>query len=283
MIGFGPLLVLLAVAVVPFLIMLYTSLTDFSFSLPDHIGKFVGLANFRRALLSDPRLLSSLLKTVIYVAIAVPLEFILGLSIATLLQRTTIRRTLLMPGIALPVILAPVTVGVVWRLLLNGDYGPIGYLAHQIPAINKFSILGSASGAFFAAIAIDVWQWTPFFVIVLLAGLDSLPTLPREAAAVDGATDSQIFRTVTLPMLRPTILVALLFRSLDCLKEFDKVFVLTHGGPASGTEFISLYTWIVSFEHGELGYGSAITVILFIVVVLVVNLCVAKLKFRSTA
>ena len=163
-------------------------------------------------------------------------------------------------------LLAPVTVGMIWRLLLHGDYGPIGYYVSRMPALQIESVLGSPATAFMAVVFVDISQWTPFFAIVLLAGLHSLPQEPFQAAMVDGASRLRVFWTLTIPLLRPAITVALLIRLMDSFKEFDKIFVLTRGGPASATELVSVYTWIVSFEHGELSYGCAVTVLIYVMI-----------------
>jgi multiple sugar transport system permease protein len=262
----APLLIsLAAAALVPFLIMLRYSFTDISFTLPGHDGGFVGLENYRRALASDPRLLSSLGVTASFIAATLPVEFALGLAAALVLHRSPKAQKFLVPAIALPALLAPVTVGLVWRLMLHGDYGPVAYLL-QSAGLYEGSILGDPRLAFWSVVVVDVWQWTPFVAVVLLTGLQTIPRYLYESAMIDGASDWQVFRDITMPLLRPTVVVVLLFRFVDAFKEFDKIFVLTRGGPASSTEAISVYAWLVSFDHGELGYGSAITLILFVVV-----------------
>jgi multiple sugar transport system permease protein len=129
-------------------------------------------------------------------------------------------------------------------------------------------VLGLPKSAFIAVVAIDVWQWTPLFTLVLFSALHGLPASPFQAAQVDGAKPTKIFWTITLPLLRPAIVVVLLIRFMDSFKEFDKIFVLTRGGPASSTELLSVYAWIVSFDHGELGYGSSITVLIYLAIYL---------------
>jgi multiple sugar transport system permease protein len=266
-----PLVVTLAAAaVIPFLIMLRYSFTDFSFTLPGHDGSLIGWENYRRAFSDDQRLLASAGVTAVFIAVTLPLEFVLGLGVALLLHRSPNSQKYLVPAIALPALLAPVTVGLMWRLLLHGDYGPVAYLI-QSAGMGAGSILGDPRLAFWAVVVVDVWQWTPFVAIVLLTGLQVIPRLPYESAMIDGATDWQIFRSITMPLLRPAIVVVLLFRFVDAFKEFDKIFVLTRGGPASSTEVMSVYAWVVSFDHGELGYGSAVTLILFVAVAVVCN------------
>lgn len=269
----GPIMITIAAAaLLPFLIMLWYSFSDFSFTLPGHDGAFVGIENYRRVFSDDERLWNSIRVTGSFIAATLPIEFGLGLVIALLLQQSAKAQKFLVPVIALPALLAPVTVGLVWRLLLHGDYGPIAYLIQSAGWLQTGSILGDPKSAFWALVSIDVWQWTPFVAIVLLTGLQTIPLVPYEAAMIDGASEWQIFRDITLPLLRPAIIVVLLFRFVDAFKEFDKIFVLTHGGPASATELISIYAWVVSFEHGELGYGSAVTLILFVGIAIVCNI-----------
>lgn len=263
----GPILGLLTIAaVVPFAIMLALSFTDFSFNLPGHDGTFVGLTNYVRAVLVDQRFHTSLKLQTIFLACTVPFEFLLGLWISIGLWKSGAVSKHVLPLLAIPMLLAPVTVGMIWRLLLHGDYGPVGYYVSRLPGLGTESILGTPATAFLAVALIDIWQWTPFFAIVLLAALHSLPQEPFQAAMVDGASRSRVFWTLTLPLLRPAITVALLIRFMDSFKEFDKIAVLTRGGPASATELVSVYTWIVSFDHGELGYGSAVTVLIYLMI-----------------
>jgi multiple sugar transport system permease protein len=262
----GPIIGLLAAAaVIPFAVSLYLSFTDFSFNLPGHNGAFVGLSNYRQ-ILADDRFHASLRTQLLFLLSTIPCEFFAGLWIAASLHSIGEIRNRLLPFLVVPMLLAPVTVGMIWRLLLHGDYGPIGYYLTRLPPLQGSSILGNPILAFFAIAIVDIWQWTPFFTVVILAGLLNLPEAPFRAAAVDGASRSRMFWTITVPLLRPTLTVGLLVRSMDSFKEFDKIFVLTRGGPASSTELTSVYTWIVSFDHGALGYGSAITVAIYLLV-----------------
>jgi multiple sugar transport system permease protein len=269
----GPMVLLLATAaVVPFAIMLWLSFTDFSFNLPGRDGNFVGLDNYVRALTGDERFYGSVKLQLWFIACTIPVQFCLGLGVALLLWRSSTIKPSVLAIISLPLLLAPVTVGMIWRLLLHGDYGPIGYFLTHAPSMGVQSILGMPNTAFAALVAVDIWQWTPLFTIVLFSALRGLPEAPFLAAQVDGARPRTILRTITLPLLRPAIVVVLLIRFMDSFKEFDKIFVLTRGGPASATELLSVYAWIVSFEHGDLGYGSSVTVLIYLVIYLT---CVA--------
>jgi multiple sugar transport system permease protein len=261
-----PLLVtLLSLAVLPFALMVWYGLTDLSFNLPGHDGTFVGLDNFRSAF-SDARLWASARTTLWFIAATVPVECILGFSTALMLNSESSVRRFYLPLIALPVVIAPVTVGLAWRLLLHGDYGPVAWLLLKSGLFKGGSILGETSSAFWAVVVVDIWQWTPFFTIVLLAALKAIPRQPYESAMIDGAGRRDLFLTITLPLIWPTVMIALLFRVIDSFKEFDKIFVLTQGGPASSTELLSIFVWIVSFEHGDLGYGSAVSLLMFLAV-----------------
>jgi multiple sugar transport system permease protein len=259
----APVMVLLAVfAVLPFALMLWYSLTDFSFTLPNRRG-FIGLENYQR-ILHDVRLRSSLGLTSLFVLLAVMIEATLGLGLALLLASNRRPNAIALAALCVPLVLPSVAVGLIWRLLLHGDYGLIGYpLASSGWLGADASVLGSPTTAFLALVVSETWQWTPFFALVFFAGIQAQPKSPVEAARVDGATSLQVLRHVTLPLLRPTLFAAVVLRSLDAVKEFDKVFVLTRGGPASSTELFSLYVWIVSFDHGNLAYGSALTTLAY--------------------
>lgn len=265
-VALGPVLALVVFAgLIPSLIMLWLSFTDFSFNLPGHDGSFIGFAHYIRAIADDERFHSSLIVQFVFVAVTVPLEFALGLACSLILWRSNAIARYALPIIVIPLILAPVTVGMIWRLLLHGDYGPVGYYVSRLP-FGPQSVLGSPTSAFCALVLIDVWQWTPFFAVVLLTAMRALPAAPHRAALIDGASPWVVFTTVTLPLLRPAATVAILIRGIDSFKEFDKIFVLTRGGPASATELVSMYVWTVSFDHGDLGYGSALTVLVSLVI-----------------
>jgi multiple sugar transport system permease protein len=277
----GPLVALVvAMSVIPFGIMVWLSLTDFSFSLPGQDGSFVGLANYARAL-SDERFHASLRLQFLFILLTVVPEFLIGLVCALAIWQYGKLSSFVLVLIALPLIIAPITVGMIWRLLLHGDYGPIGYYASHLFTHHQASLLGSPDYAFFAVALVDIWQWTPFFVIALLASLSKLPREPHLAAQADGATVLQMIWTVTLPLLRPTIVIVILLRVMDSFKEYDKIVVLTGGGPASTTELVSPFTWIVSFDHGDLAYGSTITVILYLAIYALCMLLFSAFRARE--
>ncbi|UTW59516.1 sugar ABC transporter permease [Kordiimonas sp. SCSIO 12603] len=275
----GPIMLLLiCLVVVPFLVLIGISLTDLNFNIPDRDGSFVGLQHFHTALFKDDRFLNSLYVQAIFLITTIPFELLFGLLGAFVLIHCGKYSKALLPVVAIPIVLAPVTVGMLWRLLLHGDYGPIGFYLRELGIVNG-TILGDPSFAFVGIVLADIWQWTPLFIIILFTALKSIPERPIRAAKLDGANGIQLFWSIQMPLIKPAVLLAVLIRVMDSFKEFDKAFQMTHGGPASSTELINIYTWIVSFQHGDIGYGSAITVIIYI---LIYCICLALFKtFRK--
>jgi multiple sugar transport system permease protein len=218
-----------------------------------HEQRWVGLANFR-FLLGDARFGSALSTTAYFTAVAVSAELALGLVVAVLLQRGG---GLLRAAVLLPWAVPTAVSARLWAWLFNPDYGLLQRLA---PGIDW---LGSPRTALHAAILVDVWKTTPFVALLLLAGLQAIPEEVLKAARVDGARPARVFFSVTLPLLRPAILLALLFRSLDAFRVFDAIYVLTEGGPANATETLSIYAYKTLMRSGDFGYGSTLSVATF--------------------
>jgi len=273
--GVGPLLMLPATLLVvvflvgPFYYMVYTALTDLSFADASHSGAFIGLDNFRKLMRNDPFFWASFLLTLKFVVIAVSLEFLLGFALAFLIFRFVASQRLLTTLLLIPMMIAPVAVGLIWRLLLQGDFGMLTFYMRKIGLLAQNAAVLSAPDLVFPTIvAIDVWQWTPFVTLIMLAGMMSLPRAPFEAAMMDGAKPFQIFRDVMLPLLRPVIALVLLLRGIDAFKEFDKVFLMTGGGPGTLTELVSIYAYRVNFRNWDLGYGAAVAFMIYLVVLI---------------
>ena len=220
------------------------------------------LVHFKR-LLSDGFFQTALVHTIVYAVAALTCEFLLGLGLALLLNQKLRGRGLFRASLLVPMMLPTVVVGVVWRLLLHPNFGAINGTLKQI-GINIENLTWTASPrlAFLAVIAVDVWQWTPFVFLVLLAGLQAIPQEPYEAALIDGSTRWQTFRHVTLPLLKPAILIVLLLRTMDLLRVFDQIFILTEGGPGFATEMISLYIYRTAFRFFDFGYAAAMSFML---------------------
>jgi multiple sugar transport system permease protein len=260
--------VVLAVGVLPLAIAMAISFTDLNFNLPNHEGKFVAFDNYR-TVLSDSRFWDSILRTVLYATICIPCEALLGVSVAVVISRSGRMTNLLATMLALPTLLAPVTVGLAWRLLLHGDYGPIGY---QYTALSGHSLLGTPLTAFVAVCCIDIWQWTPFFAMLTTLGLNAVPESLKTAAQIDGASESQFLSKVSLPIAGPVVLLGIIVRVLDAFKDYDKVHGLTSGGPASSTELCSTYMATVAYSHGEIGTSMAMGTCVFATSLAIVHL-----------
>lgn len=265
-----PALVFLLVVIVgPFLYMIGVSFTDLSFALPGHDGNFVGFDNYRRLMRSDPVFWNSFLTTLRFVAGVVSVEFVLGFGFALLLFHRIRRQRLILTLFLIPMMLAPIAVGLIWKLLLQGDFGMLTYYLRAVGLLGlRDALLSNPSLVLPTIMAIDVWEWTPFVTLVMLAGLMSLPREPFEAAIMDGASTLRIFRDITIPLLRPVIALVLILRSIDAFKEFDKVFLLTGGGPGTLTELLSIYTYRVNFKNWDLGYGSVVAFLVYLVVLI---------------
>lgn len=226
-------------------------------------GSFVGLDHFRR-IASDALLWKALANTAVITAIAVSLELVLGLGAALAVHgstgspRASLGKTMFRNILIMPMVLPPIAVAIVWRLMYDTNYGVInGFLSYF--GLGPVPWLSDPALAVVSLILTDAWQWTPFMFLVLLAGLTALPEEPYEAAMIDGASAWQQFRDLTLPLLRPVILVAVLIRMMDCLRLFDTVYVLTRGGPGNATETISYFIYRTAYENFDLGYAAAVS------------------------
>ena len=269
-----PALTLLLILLVgPFCYMIGLSFTDMSFSQPGHDGNFVGFANYRKLMQDDPIFWESFRTTLKFVFAALTSEFLLGLGLAMLIFKYIQRQRYVLTIILMPMMLAPVAIGLMWKLLLNGEFG---MLTHYVRALGLLGAQTAPLSSYYMVlptmILIDVWEWTPFVTLVILAGLMSLPREPFEAAVMDGAKPLRIFRDVTLPLLRPIIALVLLLRGIDAFKEFDKVFILTGGGPGTATELLSIYTWRMNFRNWDFGYGSVVAFMVYLVVLILCSL-----------
>jgi multiple sugar transport system permease protein len=276
----GPaVLVLLFVTVYPLFYSFFMSFHQAYLS-KMHLGiPFVGVANYRQALV-DPLFRTSLKNTLVFSLSGVSLEFVFGfIAAVTVHQVLKWMSSILRIVFLLPMIIAPVVVALIWRFMYNGDFGIINYFL-TVFSIAPQAWLSKVSWAMPAIIAMDVWEWTPFMFLILLAGLQALPESPYEAALMDGARQGQIFRHITLPLLRPIILICLLLRVVDSIKTFDNVFVLTAGGPGSSTELASLYVYRIGFRHFNIGYGSALSYVLLIAVILLSKLLISRLRSK---
>ena len=224
---------------------------------------FVGFGNYSD-LFANTDFLASLRITVTFVILALLIEFTLGMLLALLLNHELKGKGIIRSVILLPMMCTNVVIGLTWRLLFNYEYGIINYYLSTLH-FSPVEWLSSPSIALFSVIIVDVWNTTSFVTLMLLAGLQSMPDEPFEAAKIDGASSIQTFFYLTLPLLRQTILVALLWRVIDTFRIFDVVYLLTAGGPARSTETVSIYIYRYGFQSFNLGYASAASYFMIVV------------------
>ncbi len=272
---------ILALSIYPLLYSLWVSFVNYDFLVPGHA--FVGLRNFAQ-IVSDPIARSSLITTLVLSAVDVGLEFCLGLSLALAMERPFPGRAVVTSILIVPLFISPVIVGQFFALLLQRPFGPTDYLlgllvGHPV----TIDWLSGFPWNFVALVLADVWQWTPFMFVILLAGLTAIPSEPYEAAQIDGVNAWQAFRYVTLPQLVPMILLAITFRLLDALKLFDVIFMMTGGGPGTSTYTASFYLYEMGFQHFHLSEATAGSWLFLILTAVIVGFLVRRLMRAETA
>ena len=229
--------------------------------------RFVGWENYRD-LASDPVAFSSLITSIIFVAVTTPVEVALGLAMALVLNRSFRGRAWLRAIVLVPWAIPTVVASQMWRFIFNDRYGLFNFVWFGDATEHYWAPLAEPRLALLAVMVADIWKTSSFAGLIILAGLQFIPNELYEAASIDGATVWQRFRHITLPLIRPALLLALLFRTIDALKVFDLVFVMTQGGPADATNVLQFYGYKKSFAEGMIGYGSAIAVAVFALSVL---------------
>ena len=229
---------------------------------------FNGVSNYRE-MLADTQFLNSLITTLVFVFSAVSVEVIFGMLIAFLLNHENRVMEIIRTFILIPTVFTPLVAGLVWKSLYHPDLGMITYYLRKFGVDIGRGLIVERSLALGSIVVVDVWEWTPLMVIIILAGLKSLPTEPYEAARIDGAGEVPIFFKITLPLLRPTLLVALLIRSLDALKVFDIIWAITGGGPGTSTTVANLRIYEVGMNQLRIGYAAALSNVLLIIGVII--------------
>lgn len=255
------LLLVFGVLLYPILHTFVLSLTDTHLAKPDS-GGFIGIENYLAAA-RDPEFRASLGRTFYFALLTVPIEVVLGLLIALLLNQPFRGRGFVRGLIILPWALPYIVNGVMWKWILNANYGAFNALLSQLGIIDRYQIwLGDPTTAFHFVIFASIWKETPVAVILLLAALQGIPTELYEAARVDGANAFQRVWSVTLPLLRPVIAVTMVVKTVWALKEFDLIYVMTGGGPANATNVATFYTYLTTFKFLKFGYGAALAFII---------------------
>jgi ABC-type sugar transport system permease subunit len=241
--------------------------------------KFVGWENYQD-LATDPVAIGSLVTTLIFVAVTVPLEICLGLGVALVLNESFRGRGLLRAVVLVPWAIPTVVSAQMWRFIFNDRYGFFNFLLFGTQTQSYVAPLAEPELAMIAVMTAEIWKTTSFASLITLAGLQTIPDELYEAASIDGATAWQKFRHITLPMLKPALLLAFLFRTIDALRVFDLVYVMTQGGPADATNVLQFYGYKKSFAEGMIGYGSAISVTVFCLSMILSVLYIRGFKAR---
>jgi multiple sugar transport system permease protein len=268
-------ILILALSIYPLIFSLVVSFINYDFQVPGHA--FVGLKNFRMVL-ADPVARWSIAVTTIFTAANVTIEFLLGLALALLMVKHFRGRGLIMSILIIPLFISPVIVGQAWALVLQRPFGPTNYILSQLLGTDvKIGWLTESPWLYFAIIAADVWQWTPFMFVILLAGLTAIPANLYEAAELDGVGGWRAFWAITVPHLGQMMLLAITLRLLDTIKLFDTIFIMTGGGPGTKTYTASYYLYTVGFTQFHISQATAGSWIFLLLTLLVVTFLVRRL------
>jgi len=258
---------IIIITIFPLIYSIYISTQDYS--LITQTSNYIGTTNFEESL-EDKRFLKSLITTL---KIGIPslfIETILGLSLALLLSSIKTQRGIITSLLATPVLIAPSAVAMSFKMLYTPQWGPINHiLGMPFGEILEIDWLGNPQIAPIAVIIADVWQWSPFVMLIVLAGILSIPTDIYEASRIDGASGWNSFKYITLPLIRFPLTVAVILRAIDLFKLFDLPFVMSQGGPAGSTETVTIYTYLVGIRFFRVGYGAALSIMLLLVVIIV--------------
>lgn len=248
----------------PIIYTVYLSFTNWT---PSARGtpELIGFANYYRLFYEDPRFINALWRTLGFTLAAVGVQAVLGVGLALIFNRNFVGRGFFRTIFLMPMVATPVAIALVWMMIMDVNTGVLNYLLDAVAGI-RVAWLSNRSIVLWSMILIDTWQWTPFIMLITLAGLSALPSEPYEAAVIDGASQVQLFRYLTLPMLWPTLMVALMFRSIEALKTFDIIYVITQGGPAYATETLNIYGFLQGFSYFKMGYASALLVVYFFLI-----------------
>lgn len=254
-------IIIFPIFIVPLCVGLYLSVFDKSLGFPQPIS-FVGLANFQSDV-KNSNFYSAVKVTAEFMAIAVFIQIPIGIFLAMMLHSANKFASLFRSSLLIPMLLTPVAVALMWRFMFSSELGIINWVLGKI-TLAQPDWLGDVKAAFFAVAIVDSWQSIPFVVLITLAGLAAMPIAPQEAAMIDGASAMQRFRYVTLPLLKPVLLVILLIRIIDSFKLFDIIFILTRGGPGTATQTLSMLDYNTAFTFLATSRAAAIGVVLAI-------------------
>lgn len=256
-------LIIASVIVFPWLFTLYMSGQDWK------IGggsEFVGLQNYAE-LLADPRFIESMGHTFYFTVLAVVLPILFGTAAALVFHREFPFRGLLRTIFVMPMMATPVAVALVWTMMFHPQLGVLNYLLSLV-GIGPQAWVYSPNTVIPTLVLVEVWHWTPLVMLIVLGGLAGLPKEPYESALIDGANAWHMFRHITLPLVWPFVMVAIVIRTIDALKAFDTIFVITQGGPGTSSETLNIFLYLQAFQFYKIGYASAVVVIFFVIIIM---------------
>jgi len=262
----------------PIVYTLYMSVQKWEFSALNP-PTYIGLANYVGFLTADPRFWPSVWRTFYFTFLAVGVETVLGVAIALIFNREFLGKGIIRTIFLFPMVATPVAIALVWATMLDPNLGVLNFFVERL-GFDPILWTSDADLVIPALALVDIWEWTPFITLITLAGLSSLPHEPYEAARIDGASPARILWDLTLPMLRPTIVVAVLFRAIDALKTFDIIQVITQGGADFSSETLNIYAFQNAFNYYRLGYASSVLVFFFL---LVMGVSILLLRVRRAA
>jgi multiple sugar transport system permease protein len=265
-----------AVIVFPWIFTLFMSVHDWRIGQAQH--SFVWFDNYAK-LLHDERFTGAVIRTLYYTVLAVVLPLVFGVLAALVFHRSFPLRGFLRGVFILPMMATPVAVGLVWTMMFHPQLGVLNYLLSLVGIPPSLWVFDQAT-VIPSLVLVETWQWTPLVMLIVLGGLAALPTEPYESALIDGATGWQMFRFITFPLVLPFIMVAAIIRTIDAVKAFDTIFVITLGGPGTASETINLYLYTQAFAFYDIGYASAMVVVFFVVIL---ALCFLLLYMRQRA
>jgi multiple sugar transport system permease protein len=240
--------------------------------------RFTGLSNYAR-LVTDERFIASIGHTLVYTFLAVVLPLIFGTFAALVFNARGPLRGVLRGLFVMPMMATPVAIALVWTMMFHPQLGVLNYLLSLVGIPPQGWVFNSAT-VIPSLVLVETWQWTPLVMLIVLGGLAAIPSEPYESAAIDGANALQRFRYITLPMIAPFLMVAVIIRTIDALKSFDIIYAITQGGPGTASETINLYLYSVAFAYYDIGYGSAIAVVFFALVI-ALSLLMLHLRQRT--
>lgn len=258
----GPAFLVVAVAMIPFFISIYYSLTDYRFTRPNY--HFVWFANYIR-IFSSENFWHSIQVTFVYAFLAVGIETVFGIVVAFLLNTENLMAKIFKPFLLMPLMIAPLISTLMWRLMMSPEFGVLNYFLSFFGQ-REFPWVTSPNTAMFTVLLVDIWTFTPFIALLVLAGLKALPREPFEAAQVDGASRWFTFKSITLPLLTPYIAIAIVFRLVDSLRQFDIIFGMSKGGPGDTLMNFQVYGYTATFTYGKPAEGLAYIIINWIII-----------------